>query len=131
VNKLELTENLILAHPYTKGFELVTSAAEISRKKAETAAAASAANASSSGVPSNISKDDIKNGDEPNTEPSDQPVYQTSFYIGLQIEPRLPGTKEPRKLDLTWPTREFMMLCKSWEQFDEAQMGIGVVYLKR
>ena len=98
VMKLEVVENLNLAHPFIKGFD--------------------------SEVEMEINEDE----DGP---PVKRTIYQTTYYIGLQIEPKPQGSAEPRKLDITWPTREFVMICKMWEQFDESDMGIAVKYLKR
>ena len=58
-------------------------------------------------------------------------VYTTTFYIGLQIAPKDTSSNAPRKLDITWPTQEFVNKVKLWDHFDEATMGIVVQYIKR
>lgn len=100
VMKLEIVENLNLAHPFIKGFD------------------------------STIETEDNSDEKEEDSEPKKRTIYQTTFYIGLQIEPKPSGSSEPRRLDITWPTREFIMLCKGWDQFEESDMGIAVKYLK-
>ncbi|KAJ3116277.1 polynucleotide adenylyltransferase [Phlyctochytrium bullatum] len=113
VMKLENVENLEVAHPYIKSFERKCScrtekegidAAHGIYPKEETATD----NSSENGV--------IKT------------VYTSTFYIGLQIAPFTGNA--PRKLDLTWPTQEFVKLVKMWEQYDQSTMGIVVQNIK-
>ncbi|KAI8846179.1 Poly(A) polymerase central domain-containing protein [Chytridium lagenaria] len=113
VGKLENVENLQTAHPYIKSFE---------RKcKCRT---------EKEGI-------DAAHGIYPKDEPTEEnpedgvikTVYTSTFYIGLQIAPFTANA--PRKLDLTWPTQEFVKLVKIWEQYDQSTMGIVVQNIKR
>lgn len=83
-------------------------------------------------------------------EKSIQKVYTTTFYIGLYVEPKagkcaefscfkgtgsntifsIAGSAEPRKLDLVWPTQEFLKLVKSWDKLVEESMSITVKNVK-
>jgi poly(A) polymerase len=59
-----------------------------------------------------------------------RPIYTTSFYIGLKISDSKPGDAAVRKLDITWPARDFMTMCKSWETYNDQSMGISVRHIK-
>ncbi|KAJ3329356.1 polynucleotide adenylyltransferase [Blyttiomyces sp. JEL0837] len=112
VMKLETVEHLRVAHPYIKNFEKVTQC----RSDQEGIDAAHGIYASE---PLDPEKDEVK-----------KTVYTTTFYIGLQIAPKDVSSKEPRKLDITWPTQEFVKLVKMWDDYDQATMGIVVQYIK-
>ncbi|KZT42918.1 Poly(A) polymerase [Sistotremastrum suecicum HHB10207 ss-3] len=117
VMKLEFVESLILAHPFTKGFEqvyFVTDEAEL--------------NAASSGeIWDSFKKRTAKDieGEE-----GGRAVFTTTFYIGLSIEPKPVGATGPRRLDISYPTAEFAKLVKMWEHFQATQMGIVVRHIK-
>lgn len=120
VMKLELVENLVLAHPFIDGFSRVT----VCMNDEE------GLNAAHGRFPSRdkeLSEEEKKVLIENN---EGRPVYTTIFYIGLQIEPRAAGQTAPRKLDISWPTSEFTKLVKSWDKYDENSMGIVVQYIK-
>ncbi|CAI2190468.1 1606_t:CDS:2, partial [Funneliformis geosporum] len=58
-------------------------------------------------------------------------VHTTTFYVGLDVEPRAAGaTTAPRQLNISWPTSEFIKLVKSWDKYDDRNMGIVVKYVK-
>ena len=62
--------------------------------------------------------------DEPRT------IYTTTFYIGLQIEPRQAHDGSTRRLDLSYPTIDFTQKVKMWDQYDESAMGVIVRHIK-
>jgi poly(A) polymerase len=115
--KLELTESLTLAHPFIKGFEQVAYC---------------------------ISDDEIRLVAQGDTTPAiakrkaediegiegARPVYSTTFYVGLGIEAKQPGSTGPRRLDISWPTADFTKMVKGWDKFDEVKMGIIVRHIK-
>ncbi|KAI0271965.1 poly-A polymerase [Russula aff. rugulosa BPL654] len=117
VMKLELTESLTLAHPFIKGFEQVAYC---------------------------ISDDEIRLVAQGDTTPAiakrkaeeiegiegSRPVYSTTFYVGLGIEAKQPGSTGPRRLDISWPTADFTKMVKGWDKFDEVKMGIIVRHIK-
>ena len=41
------------------------------------------------------------------------------------------GAVGPRRLDISYPTTDFMKMVKMWDKFDEATMGIFVRHIKR
>jgi poly(A) polymerase len=108
--KLEYVESLILAHPFVKGFDQVSYCLNEEEVKI-------VAQGETSDVIANRKKEDIEGKEGAG------PVYATTFYIGLAIEPR-PGIHEsffsvcsleiiayivagavgPRKLDISYPT---------------------------
>ncbi|OBZ70389.1 Poly(A) polymerase pla1 [Grifola frondosa] len=117
VMKLEYVETLTLAHPFIKGFEQVCYC--ISDEEVRAVAQGE--------IPEAVvkrKKEDIE-GKE-----STSVVYSTTFYIGLAIEPKQPGAVGPRKLDISYPTTEFIKLVKMWEKFEDAKMGIVVRHIK-
>ncbi|CCM01737.1 uncharacterized protein FIBRA_03803 [Fibroporia radiculosa] len=117
VMKLEYVESLILAHPFIKGFEQVSHCISSEEVRA-------VAQGEVSEAVSKRRKEDIEGKEGAST------VYSTTFYIGLLIEPKLPGSSGPRKLDISYPTTEFTKLVKMWEKYDEAKMGIIVRHIK-
>ncbi|KAJ3123839.1 polynucleotide adenylyltransferase, partial [Physocladia obscura] len=57
-------------------------------------------------------------------------VYTSTFFIGLQIAPKDPTSKAPRKVDISWPTQEFVNLVKMWDKYEPETMGIAVQHIK-
>lgn len=41
------------------------------------------------------------------------------------------GSSGPRKLDISYPTNEFIKLVKMWDKYDPETMGVIVRYIKR
>lgn len=136
--KLEYVDSLILAHPFIKGFEQVSYCFSDEEVRA-------VAQGEVSDAIAKRTKEDIE-GKE-----GAVPVYSTTFYIGLAIEPKQgticrlmlteteskilwlfqAGAVGPRRLDISYPTTEFTKLVKMWEKFDEGTMGIVVRHIKR
>lgn len=119
--KLELVENLVLAHPFIDGFSRST----ICFNDEEGLNAAHGIFPKRDKELTEEEKQKLIENNEARV------VYTTIFYIGLQIEPRAAGQTAPRKLDISWPTSEFTKLVKSWDKYDENSMGIVVQYIKR
>jgi len=120
VMKLELVDNLVLAHPFIDGFSRST----ICLTDEEGLNAAH-------GIFPKREKEFTEEEQKKLLENNEaRIVYTTIFYIGLQIEPRAAGQTAPRKLDISWPTSEFTKLVKSWDKYDENSMGIVVQYIK-
>ncbi|EIN10986.1 Poly(A) polymerase [Punctularia strigosozonata HHB-11173 SS5] len=117
VMKLEYVDSLTLAHPFIKGFE------QVSYCLSDEEVRAVAQGEISETVKKRV-LEDIKDKEGAST------VYTTTFYIGLAIEPKQPGSNGPRKLDISYPTTEFTKLVKMWEKFDEAKMGIVVRHIR-
>ncbi|KAF9117131.1 polynucleotide adenylyltransferase [Mortierella sp. AM989] len=112
VTKLERVENLVLAHPYIKGFSKV-----ISYKSA-------------------AEKEDAAHGivHAPSDTPPDaemQTIYTSVYYIGLCIPAREAGSTDQRKLNLFHPKVEFTEIVKSWDKYDAQSMGIVVKHIPR
>ncbi|KAI9592959.1 Poly(A) polymerase central domain-containing protein [Syncephalis fuscata] len=69
---------------------------------------------------------------EANTDSSTiREVYTTTFYIGLCVESRPVGSNSPRKLDLSWPTSDFIRQVRSSDIYDEAVMAIVIKNTKK
>ncbi|KAJ3091075.1 polynucleotide adenylyltransferase [Quaeritorhiza haematococci] len=131
VMKLELVENLELAHPYIKGFERVTNC----RNSDEAVDAAHGifppVREDKDQQPEQSAANAHENGTTDQNPSSDAcVVHTTTFYIGLAIKPRDPTTNAPRKLDISWPTQEFTKMVKNWDKYDEKCMGLVVQYIK-
>ncbi|KAI8826949.1 Poly(A) polymerase central domain-containing protein [Fimicolochytrium jonesii] len=114
VKQLELVDHLELAHPYIKGFDKVCRC--ISEEERSRAAHGQ--------FPP--SRDDSETD-----VPGASFLYTSTFYIGLSIKAKDPSSNTPRKLDISWPTREFVSMVKAWDKFDCTTMGIVVQYMKR
>ncbi|RIB08942.1 Poly(A) polymerase central domain-containing protein [Gigaspora rosea] len=121
ISKLESVENLELAHPFVKGFDKIH---HCTNDQMET---------------------DVKHGIFDSTSVTDKTtelsqnntdaatvrvIYTTTFYVGLDISRRDPGTKAPRQLNISWPTQEFIKLVKVWDKYDEKSMGIHIKHVK-
>ncbi|KAF8622202.1 hypothetical protein AX15_007307 [Amanita polypyramis BW_CC] len=117
VMKLEYVDSLTLAHPFVRGFDQVSHC--LNEEEVHAVAQGEIAE-----VISGRKKEDI-DGKE-----GAYPVYTTTFYIGLAIEPKQAGSTGPRRLDISYPTTEFTKLVKMWEKYDEATMGIVVRHIK-
>ncbi|CAO3610322.1 unnamed protein product [Mucor hiemalis] len=57
-------------------------------------------------------------------------TYTTTFYIGLRVEPITDESPGPRKLNLVWPTTEFLKSAKIWDKYNQKTMGITLKNLK-
>ncbi|KAJ6515348.1 Poly(A) polymerase central domain-containing protein [Mycena sanguinolenta] len=117
VMNLEDVDSLTLARPFVKGFEqtLYCLTDEEIRLVAQ---------GKISDAMLKRKKEDIE-GKEGGGE-----VYATTFYVGLLIEPKKVGDVGPRRLDISYPTQEFVKLLKVWEKFDESCMSIVVQHIK-
>ncbi|KAI9447930.1 poly-A polymerase [Lactarius indigo] len=117
VMKLELVDSLTLAHPFIKGFEQVAYC--VSDEEVRLVAQGETTEAIAKRKAEDI--EGIEGA---------RPVYSTTFYVGLGIEAKQPGSTGPRKLDISWPTTEFTKMVKSWDKFNEVKMGIIVRHIK-
>jgi len=136
VMKLEYVESLVIAHPFIKGFdqEMYCLTDEEIRAVAE----------------GEISAAVLKRKKEDCEGKEGRVVYTTTFYIGLAVEPkqRQPsvfwiswrfvdsgspsaGQQGPRKLDISYPTNEFVKMVKTWDKYDNATMGVVVQNIRR
>ena len=137
--KLEYVECLVIAHPFIKGFDQ-----EMYCLTDEEVRAVAEGEISTSLLKRKKEDCEGKEGEEGRV------VYTTTFYIGLAVEPKqreestsptswrllytcLPsaGQQGPRKLDISYPTNEFVKMVKTWDKYDNATMGVVVQNLKR
>ncbi|KAG0083445.1 polynucleotide adenylyltransferase [Podila epicladia] len=114
---LERTENVVLAHPYIKGFDKVIQY----RTAAEKEDAAHGTLKPRSEAPGSEHPADAL--EEPGT------IYTSTYYIGICIASREAGSTARRKLDLFRPKEEFLELVKNWDMYDEGSMGITIAHL--
>ncbi|KAI6127418.1 Poly(A) polymerase central domain-containing protein [Pisolithus croceorrhizus] len=117
VMKLEFVDTLICAHPFIKGFDQVSYC--LSQEEMNQVAEGQ--------ISETIAK---RNMASIEGSPESKTVYSTTFFIGLLIQPKPSGFSGPRKLDISYPTTEFIKLVKMWEKYDEDTMGIYVRYMK-
>ncbi|KAL0078763.1 Poly(A) polymerase central domain-containing protein [Phycomyces blakesleeanus] len=133
VLKLELVEMLGLVHPYNKGINKVHYC--LSEKERRDATHGlypedRTITMKEGGVEFNHGMMLEQIGLTEEDKKMVQPVYTTTFYIGLSVEPKTDGSTGPRRLDLVWPTQEFLKLVKSWDKYDELKMNISVKNIK-
>ncbi|EKM79958.1 hypothetical protein AGABI1DRAFT_113202 [Agaricus bisporus var. burnettii JB137-S8] len=117
IMKLEYVESLTLAHPFIKGFDQVAYCLNEEEVRAIAQGETSPAIAARK-------KEDVEGKEGAG------PVYSTTFYIGLMIEPKQPGSSGPRRLDISYPTIEFTKQVKLWEKYDESTMGLIVRHIR-
>ncbi|KAL2917915.1 polynucleotide adenylyltransferase [Polyrhizophydium stewartii] len=154
VMKLELVDNLEIAHPFIKGFEkqvvCFTQEDRDNVAHGQAPTSATAVHAPANGVATAESVSEPRAGDATGNEvtartdvsagnghvdgeaeeAAGSPVYTTSFFIGLAVKPKDPGSTASRKLDIGWPTTEFIKMVKAWDKYDETLMEIVVQFLK-
>lgn len=136
VMKLEFTESLTLAHPFIKGFDQVAYCLNEEEVRA-------VAQGEMTKTIETRKKEDISGKEGAG------PVYSTTFYIGLLIEPKQrtffsfsqckqslttcpeAGSVGPRRLDISYPTIDFQKQVKMWEKFSDSTMGITIRHIKR
>ncbi|KAI8641611.1 Poly(A) polymerase central domain-containing protein [Parasitella parasitica] len=132
VSKLELVELLHIAHPYIRGIEKVHYC--FPGKESWDAAHGNFSIADRTfAVDASLSEQDhIKSISflSPEEKDSLRPIYTTTFYIGLKVEPITDESPGPRKLNLVWPTSEFLKSAKIWDKYDQRTMGITIKNLK-
>ncbi|KAG0014346.1 polynucleotide adenylyltransferase [Podila clonocystis] len=116
---LERTENVVLAHPFIKGFDKVIQY----RTAAEKEDAAHGTLKPRSEAPESDPPTDAL--EEPGT------IYTSSYYIGICIASREAGSTARRKLDLFRPKEEFLELVKNWDMFDEGSMALFEDYTSK
>jgi poly(A) polymerase len=132
VSKLELVDLLKIAHPYIKGIEKVHYCFP-GKESWDAAHGNFSIPDRTFTVDSSISElDHIRSISflSPEEKESLRPIYTTTFYIGLKVEPITDESPGPRKLNLVWPTSEFMKSAKMWDKYDQKTMGITVKNLK-
>ncbi len=136
VMKLELVPTIMCAHPFIKGFDQVSECwndhevrlvatgdipDEVAQRTQKVTALPETDEAKQAAAEEAAKATEGKEGH--------RMIYTTTFYIGLSIEPKLPG-EGARKLDISYPTAEFTGKVKQWEQYDESSMGIVVRHIK-
>ncbi|KAF9432642.1 polynucleotide adenylyltransferase [Entomortierella beljakovae] len=114
VTKLERVENLVLAHPYIKGFSRITNY----KTAAERDDAAH-------GIFHNSPEQANSTSEGPET----KSIHTSIYYIGLCISAREAGSTGHRKMDLYRPKEDFTEIVKSWDKYDENSMGIVVKHI--
>ena len=149
VMKLEVNNDIEIAHPFIKGYDSVVECeteeekhdaahgifakakktennedAEEKKNEANIKHTESSENGTTNGE-TNGKESDAVNEEETNTK-----IYITCLYIGLFIKPK-DNTGGSRKLDISWPIQEFIKLVKSWDKYDDTCMAIVVRHIKR
>jgi poly(A) polymerase len=123
VMKLENAGDAMLeiAHPFIKGFEQVT----YCLNEDEVRGAAQ-------GEVTDEMRARTKESIEGKEEEGARAIWTMTFYIGLEIKVRDKTTdKTKRKLDISYPTNDFMKQVKMIDSFEEATMGIVIRHIKR
>ncbi|KAF8514857.1 polymerase, partial [Hysterangium stoloniferum] len=117
VMKLELVDTIDIAHPFVKGFDKTYHCASVEEVDA-------AARGEITDIITKRTKEECEGKEGGGT------VYVTSFFIGLEIQPKKAGAVGPRKLDISYPTTEFTKMVKMWDHYEEDKMGIIVRHIK-
>ncbi|KAG9304179.1 hypothetical protein G9A89_019741 [Geosiphon pyriformis] len=118
ITKLEVVDNLGLAHPFVNGFEK-THQFRSDQERSNIAHG-------------NYNTNTINEGNIiDQTDQNVQYMYTTTFYVGLFIEPRAIDAPGPRQVNIAWPITEFTKMVQSWDKYDDLTMAIVVKYVKR
>lgn len=122
VQKLEVTPNIELAHPFNKAFELQLHCADH----------AEALRIADGYIPAGAQPIDGIAVAEDLKAPEDKPitVHTAMFFIGISVSTDTAvNAKGKRTLDLQWPCQEFYEMCKLWPAYNEDvhSVAIGVV----
>lgn len=154
VLKLEVVDMLQLAHPYIKGIDKIHYT--LNDKEISEVKNGGSLHHRSFGVGEDSTTDESSNGTSTSTSSTHIqymkakmgwtdteidaliPFYTTGFYIGFVVAPFLRNGKGDRsggdqgrpKLNLVWPTQDFLKMVKSWDGFDESTMSIELRNLK-
>ncbi|CCX04395.1 Similar to Poly(A) polymerase pla1; acc. no. Q10295 [Pyronema omphalodes CBS 100304] len=110
VSKLEMLDNIQLAHPFNKGFEYeveCNNEDEVMRVIRGENIDQSEANGTA--VDSNGKSSKVK-------------AYTTSFYVGLVLD-----TSKSKQFDISWACHEFYDICKTWNLYNDDMHSIHVV----
>ncbi|KAG8931019.1 polynucleotide adenylyltransferase [Tulasnella sp. 419] len=117
VMKLEHVDSMKLAHPFTKPFEHVNHCINDDEMRAVVL----------STIPDAVLNRKIEDVEDQSTI---RDIYTSTFFIGLGIVPKEPGSTAPRKLDITYPTTEFKKMATMWELFDLSKMDLHITHIK-
>ncbi|CDZ97133.1 poly polymerase [Phaffia rhodozyma] len=110
---------LDIAHPFVKGFEQVAYC--LNEDEVRMAAQGEATEEMKA-----RSKESIEGKEAEGA----RAIWTMTFYIGLEVKPKQPGDKTKRKLDISYPTNDFMKQVKMIDTFEEATMGIVIRHIK-
>ncbi|KAJ3087864.1 polynucleotide adenylyltransferase [Physocladia obscura] len=157
VMKLETSEAIMIAHPFIKSFDKITHCRTLEEgvdaaigiyPKPISSSLSSSSNAQlppKPATPLSLQQQSplspVNIASETTGTPTESPappaysefvktVYTSTFFIGLQIAPKDPTSKAPRKVDISWPTQEFVNLVKMWDKYEPETMGIAVQHIK-
>ncbi|KAI9364170.1 Poly(A) polymerase central domain-containing protein [Pilaira anomala] len=134
VLKVEVTDLIKLAHPYIKGFDKIhycLTEDEILKASKGIYPLDRSFTVEEGSLETNhmdLLKEKGLVNDE--NEKNVTRVFSTTFYIGIETLPKVPGSHETRKLNLVWALQEFLKLVKAWDKYDEKLMKISVQSLK-
>ncbi|KAI9263396.1 Poly(A) polymerase central domain-containing protein [Phascolomyces articulosus] len=133
--KLEYVEMLILAHPYTKGVDKVHYCLT-EQEQQDVVKGAELPDRSFTISEGNMDENHLEQIKEKLELTEEQvnsikTVYTTWFFIGLYVEPKPAGSGGTRRLDLVYPTQEFLKLVRNWDKLEEDTMAINIKTIKR
>ncbi|KAJ1959606.1 polynucleotide adenylyltransferase [Dipsacomyces acuminosporus] len=157
VMKLEAVDLVVLAHPYIKSFDhdfAYTSDEQMKQIREGSFPSPSSPPNTESGTPgvetkgssdskgSGMSAASGSDATEKTTEEStaaatseskdkERRIYTSAFYIGLLIKEKQIGAAGKRRMDLSWPTQEYIKLIKQPDLWDEETMSISVRFLRQ
>ncbi|KAJ1963448.1 polynucleotide adenylyltransferase [Dimargaris xerosporica] len=140
VGKLDDLDMLKVAHPFIKGFErnfecaTAEEASEVKRGVIPPTVTPITSTAEKAASPDPKPATDDAPSSDRSSSPTDAAeklrVYSTSFYIGILVADPKPGG-EPCRLDVSWPTQEYINLVKAWPHFEDEHMGVVVRRVRR
>ncbi|KAJ1938688.1 polynucleotide adenylyltransferase [Linderina macrospora] len=124
IMKLEMTEQIVLAHPYIKSFDhkFVATTDDEARKIRQGILPETDANSEG--------KAETKTKPEAEAETEQKKLFTSAFYIGLLIKERPANSNGKQRMDLSWATQEYIKLIKVPDLWKEESMSMTVRFLR-
>ncbi|KAJ3222704.1 polynucleotide adenylyltransferase [Clydaea vesicula] len=128
VNKLEAIEELEIAHPYIKGFER----SFVVNSEEEFHEIAHGKFPDLMGKEGQLIDEDSVAEYEATADDPRRPIFTTTFYIGLKVKSKDKSVSSvaTKKMDIGWPSNEFIKLVKLWDKYEEDCMYVYVTPIK-
>ncbi|KAL1407225.1 polynucleotide adenylyltransferase [Vanrija albida] len=117
VQDLEVSDNVLLAHPQVGGvamnFICLTEEEQAGASQGE------------------LSEEAMKRKEEDFVGKDYKKVYTKNFFIGLDIEKKPKDSQGSRVLNLFYASKRFCQACQGWDKYDEQEMSVCLKPAKR
>ncbi|KAF8247499.1 Poly(A) polymerase [Wilcoxina mikolae CBS 423.85] len=121
VSKLEMLDNIQLAHPFNKGFDFEKECSS----EDEAFGVARGEIMGQTGTNGVSTDDSTTNENDDKAENNKIKVFTTSFYVGLVLD-----TSKAKQFDISWACQEFYDICKTWNLYNDDLHNINVIHTR-